>query len=173
MDKKELTALLNKHGITVESAFVPWSLSRNAGEDSPSLNWVVTLKQNGRKLLTTDYMAGCAHCPAYDQRGYNTVNGRADVLKECEGGKMVDPHPSIGLTHRAITPDPLDVINSLLLDSDVLNYDSFEEWAGDFGYDEDSRKGEAIYRACLAISLQFRKLGESVIAELREAFQDY
>jgi len=27
-------------------------------------------------------------------------------------------------------------------------YQSFEDWAGDYGYDPDSRKAEKVYRAC-------------------------
>jgi hypothetical protein len=173
METQAINELVKKHGITIESRFIPWSLSRNAGEDTPSLNWKITLKQNGRDLLTTDYMAGCAHCPAYDQRGYNTVDGRADVLSECEKGKRIRPDSTIGLTHRDINPDSLDVIHSLLMDSEALDYSSYEEWAGEFGFDEDSRKGEETYRACLKIALSLRPVGESLLAELRDAFQDY
>jgi hypothetical protein len=74
---------------------------------------------------------------------------------------------------RAITPDSVDVVYSLLLDSEVLEAGDFETWAGEFGYDPDSRQAEQIYNACLKIALQFRKIGESVISELREAYQDY
>lgn len=36
---------------------------------------------------------------------------------------------------------------------------SFEEWAGEFGYDRDSRKAEGIYRQCLEGFHKLRKAG--------------
>lgn len=164
LDKPGVT--IAKHGLTIESVFVPFSRSRNAGSKDPSLNWRVTLKHNGREVLTTDYSAGCAHAPSYKQGSYNTVDGHNAVLNECERGKSF-------ITAKPILPSTKDVIYSLLIDSDVLNYSSFEDWAGDLGYDPDSRQGEQVYNACLKIALQFRQIGESVIDELREAFQDY
>lgn len=163
--------IIAKHGLTIESVFVPWSLSRNAGEKSPSLNWRVTLKQEGRNILTTDYSAGCGHAPSYQQR--ETVDSHANVLRECEKGFAT--YGSMGMlnTKKPITPEARDVIYSLLLDSDALDHDSFESWASDFGYDTDSREAEKTYQACLKIALQFRKIGEAAIVELRDAFQDY
>lgn len=44
----------------------------------------------------------------------------------------------------------------------------------ELGYDPDSRKAEAIYKACLEIALKLRNaLGEDGLAKLREAAQDY
>ena len=125
------------------------------------------------EVLTTDYSAGIAHCPSYDTstfRGQVTVDGKTALEWETENGtKWRD-----GLRGAPILPDTLDVVNSLILDSDVLNYPTFEEWAGDLGYDPDSRKGEAIYRACLEIALKLRNvIGEDGMTQLREAFQDY
>lgn len=177
--KDKIGVTLAKHGLTVESVFIPWSLSRNAGEKNPSLNWKVTLKQNGRKILTTDYMAGCAHAPSYKQSFKRDPENERLVLAECEnGGKarymatmdyIAVPQSSKG----TLKPESRDVIHSLLLDSEVLDYPSFEDWAGNFGYEEDSRQAERIYNDCMKIALQFRRIGESVIEELREVFQDY
>lgn len=44
-----------------------------------------------------------------------------------------------------------DLLSSLALDaSSVIDGQSFEDWAGDFGYDTDSRKAERTYNACKA-----------------------
>lgn len=168
--KNRVGVVIKKHDLTIESVFIPWSQSRSAGEKDPSLNWRVTLKQGGRAILSTDYSAGCAHAPSYNQRGYNTVDGREAVRNECESGKK-----SLGTWGRgeAILPDSHDVIYSLLMDSEVLDYNSFEDWADSIGYDTDSRQAEQIYNSCLKIALQFHKIGESVIEELREVYQDY
>jgi hypothetical protein len=145
----------------------------------PSLNWRVTLLHNGRKVLTTDYGAGMAHCPFYKAGKASfrmTIWERERIMQECEKGFAIDAERSqsmIYLTKVKINPDSHDVIYSLLMDAEVLDFDGYEDWAGNFGYDEDSRKGEAVYNACMKIAMQFRKIGESVIAELREVYQDY
>jgi len=180
---EQIKSALEKHGLTVESVFVPFSKSRNAGNDTPSLNWRVTLKRNGRAVLTTDYSAGCGHAPFY-KKIKNTMRmtqwEHAELMRECETGYPVTRAAMgapMGLALQGrkspILPDPADVVYSMLTDSEVIDYSSFEDWAGNFGYDPDSRAGERIYNDCMKIALQFRTIGESAIAELREVFQDY
>jgi len=42
-----------------------------------------------------------------------------------------------------------DILDSLAMDvAGVIDHQSFEDWAGDYGYDPDSRKAEKVYRAC-------------------------
>lgn len=73
----------------------------------------------------------------------------------------------------AFTSDPamVDVLDCLASDaSGVESARGFEDWCGDFGYDTDSRKAEATYRACRKqwASLQ-RLLGADLAAELLAA----
>ncbi len=146
MAKEEIQAFMAENKVTIESEFVPWSQSRNKGEKHRSLNWRIRLLHAGRTILETDYSAGVAHCPSYRQ-----------------GRRTVD-----------IAPDACDVIASLSMNSRVLDCSSFEEWAGEFGYDVDSRKAESIYRACLEIALKLRNgLGEEGLRALQNATQDY
>lgn len=162
-------------GLTIRSEFIPFSKSRNAGEKHPTLNWRVTLLRNGREVLTTDYSAGCAHCPAYKLALPRSV--RAGAIKtECEEGRAahVVGGAVYGARGKSLQPDSRDVIWSLIMDSDVLNAGGFEEWASNFGYDTDSRKAESIYRACLEIALKLRNaIGEEGLRKLQEAGQDY
>lgn len=73
-----------------------------------------------------------------------------------------------------IEPNALDVIYSLSMDSSVLDYATFEQWAPELGIDPDSRQGEKVYRACLEIALAMRgAIGEKGLSELSDAFQDY
>jgi len=155
-------------GLTVESVFVPWSKSRNKGDKLPSLNWVVSLKRNGRLVWAGDYSAGCGHCPSKEEPARRW---------ECENGRQAkfvcDPFVYRG-TGPELKPDAIDVIYSLVMDADALDAGGFEEWAGALGYDVDSRKAEKVYNACIDIGLKLRRhLGEGGIAKLREAFQDY
>lgn len=182
MDKVKINEYLNQKGIKVESVFVPFSQSRNKGDKNMSLNWVVTIKKNDRVILSTDYSAGIGHCPSYVQGKKLTVDYFSLLQYECEKGKIAGSFsyalnsvvPPVNEKKRgSINPDSLDVIYSLLLDSGVLNFSSFESWADEFGYNEDSREVEKLYNECLKIALKFNQLGESTISELRELFQDY
>lgn len=152
-------------GMVVE--FVPFSQSRNKHEKSPSLNWRVSLYKSGKLFLTTDYSAGCGHAPSYKQ---NDNSKARDILvrNECETG-----HNAQGF-RKAIKPDLADVLYSLVSDSDVIDCGSFEEWAGNYGYEVDSRKAESTYRQCLEIALKLRNaIGEDGLQRLREVCQDY
>lgn len=175
----QIKAVLNEHNLTVESVFIPFSQSRNAGEKNPSLNWKVTLKQKGKNILTTDYSAGCAHAPSYKQSFKRNIDNERMVYAECEYGgeaqhtQTMDYISVPNSKKGTLKPNEQDVIYSLLMDSDVLEYACFEDWADSFGYSVDSRAHEKIYNACLKNALQFRKIGETAIAELREAYQDY
>jgi hypothetical protein len=182
--------------LSIAVKFVPWSQSRNKNEDNKSLNWTVTVKRLRRRpstpesghmltldnnyfdVLTTGYTARCGHCPAY-KNPVKFGDGRTDkyltdkrIATECETGFRVD---SFGRpTTKAILPDTIDVLYSLVMDSDVLGAGGFEDWAANYGYDVDSRKAESTYRACLENALKLRAaLGDDGLSKLREAFQDY
>lgn len=70
---------MNRHGVKVESVFVPWSQSRNRDERETdwsgkktnrpqrSLNWRVTITRNGREVVSLDYSSGIGHAPCYMQ----------------------------------------------------------------------------------------------------------
>lgn len=186
MSTKEDTDIqkaLEKYWIEYSAEFVPFSQSRNKDEKLPSLNWLVTLSRSGLSI-TTDYGQGCAHVVGYKQlwnpNAWDQKIQKDIINKTCETGKVHsywkhcdDVRPSL---KAKIQPQPgiEDVLSSLLLDSDVLNYATFEEWAGDFGYEEDSRSAERIYQACLKIALQINQMfTEAEREELRELFHDY
>lgn len=43
-----------------------------------------------------------------------------------------------------------DVLSCLASDaSGIENNDNFEDWPGEYGYDDDSRKAECVYKACV------------------------
>jgi hypothetical protein len=193
--KQQIMDWAARHGVTMTTEFIPLSQSRNKAEKSPTLNWRVTLrKQIGGigsemgpvkqyDIITTDYSAGCAHCPSYKftyEGGSTHRNNQRDqnTAWECENGLQVrkdkhTPEMRAGKTIPLI-PDLADVLYSLSMDADVLDSGSFENWASELGYDTDSRKAESIYRACLDIALKMRAaLGDSALQELRDACQDY
>lgn len=64
-------------------------------------------------------------------------------------------------------PTAADVLHCLVSDTTgVDSARSFEEWAGDFGYDTDSRKAEAVYLKC-------EEQGVEVHAFLGNLFNDF
>lgn len=180
MAQEELQTAIAALGLTIKSEFVPFSRSRNAKPhpkiSDRSLNWKVTLLRNGREVLTTDYGAGIAHCPSYKQGTMNTYDAERIVFETEHGYKAGQFSGHVGRApgSKPLEPNTLDVIYSLTSDSDVLDCGTFEEWASNLGYNTDSRKAEAIYRACLEIALKLRNaLGDEGLAQLRNAAQDY
>lgn len=178
MDKKEIEIVLAAHGLTMESTFIPFSKSRNKAEKNRSMNWEVTIKCNGRHVLATDYDAGIAHCPSYNQpvpawfsRHYSYWNHYATNF-ETEFGCKYNRNENKSATK--IAPDFVDVMYSLTADSGVLDQGDFETWADNYGYDHDSRSAEKMYKICLENALKLRAaLGEAGLTALREAYQDY
>lgn len=170
-------------GLTITSEFIPFSKSRNAkpskrdGKPWRSLNWVVTLRHNGKPIITTEYSAGEAHCPAYKSSIKPTRMKKFAIDFEIENGyqaKIAYGETYMAIKSKPILPEPLDVIHSLASDSDTLYYSTYEDWADSLGYDPDSRDGERIYRQCLEMALKLRSaIGESGLAQLRTAFQGY
>jgi hypothetical protein len=181
--RENAQAAIDAAGITITADFVPFSQSRNKADKMPSLNWIVHVLHKGREILATDYGQGYGHCPAYKNPS-KFHDGKHDkyttdqrIANECEKGRVTKEFGSIGIVsgqQKIPAPDVCDVLYSLCLDSDVLDSSGFEDWAANFGYDTDSRKSEAIYRACLDIALKLRAaLGDSILANLRQSFQDY
>jgi len=173
MAKDELRAVIAELNLSIKSEFVPWSKSRNA-KPTPkmsdrSLNWRVTLCAGDREVLTTDYAAGIAHCPAYDQRQAMrpTLDFAEKIAHETETGRRATGFKT------AIKPDAIDVIYSLVSDSEAIDY-SLEDWASNYGYNVHSRSAKKTYRACLIIGLKLNNsLGSNGLGRLREAAQDY
>ena len=54
-------------------------------------------------------------------------------------------------------PDPAEVLASVCREGADAD-ESFENWCANFGYDEDSRKAESIYRACTDNGKKARRL---------------
>lgn len=56
---------------------------------------------------------------------------------------------SMGRGHNGKAPELADVLDCIASDAATIeNADSFEDWASDLCYDEDSRRAERTYNAC-------------------------
>lgn len=155
----------------VPSSFVPHRY-KSRSNTAPS-GWVYRMATPAEALAQYRDAVTAAECESGVKMGLHPFgSGRDNVFLPVrvpvrEDGRTVQKH-------EPIMPDPLDVVYSLTMDSSVLDAGGFEEWAAEFGYDLDSRKAEATYRACLEIALKMRgAIGDSGLALLAEAFQDY
>lgn len=56
-------------------------------------------------------------------------------------------------------PDVAEVLDSLLMDANCVRWDSFEQFCHEYGYDQDSRKALATYKACEKTAKSLERLG--------------
>lgn len=165
-------------GLSVECAFVPFSQSRNAKEKSPSLNWRCAVTREGRPITgleAVDYMQGSGLCPA-SKAGAKLFPVKSDLAQaialECDKGRRAKPDFG-GRPYESrdpiAPPTVVDVLSALCMDSDVIDYPRFEDWAENLGFDPDSRSAEKTYRECLETALVLRAaIGDAALSELRE-----
>lgn len=182
MPEDDRAFILAALGVTLAATFVPFSQSRSKAEKHPSLNWLVTVKVRDRAVVSTDYMQGSAHAPAYNAPSFHPGPDRKRdqyatdkrIRMECETGKACGAF-GVSPTSRPISPPSVvDVLACLLLDASVIDAGSFSDWCGEYGYDDDSIKARAMYDGCMATALALRSgLGAKRVEELNELFQDY
>ena len=169
-----VAAYAEELGLTLTAQFVPQSLSRNAQERTPSLNWRATLIRKGRGArFTTDYMQGAGHIPGWSslKGGYAYLNNYAREV--AEKGRYSPQGPD-SISRRPLpAPSMADVLHCLLLDAEAYGL-PFEEWAGNFSFDTDSRKAERLYHECVATgSALSRLLTPPEMDRLRDLLADY
>jgi len=82
-------------------------------------------------------------------------------------------HAGLEARRKPITPTAAGVLYCLLSDAEAVDQ-SFTDWAGDLGYDTDSRKALETYEACCKIGQSLRTVfTHSQREELRILLQDY
>lgn len=79
------------------------------------------------------------------------------VTLRYQGRQMTTPYKTgLGWTN---APTAADVLESLLSDaSSIENGNDFEDWASNYGFNPDSRKAEAIYKATVKQTNKLRRL---------------
>ena len=117
--------------------------------------WIVALTYQGRKYRDITYRMGTGLSPEWFVSDKSKSN--------------------YGLHSRnwkATPPTATELIDSLFVDVNHLE-EGFEGWAGDFGFDTDSRKAYAIYQQCLETLPRLRALLGADFAKFEEAAWDY
>ena len=95
-----------------------------------------------------------------------------DITLYYKGREMETPF----FTGLAIdVPEKDDVISSLVLDCNVKDYDEFENWADDMGYDTDSRQAEKIFNDSKVLCDKFIAFvgSEEDFKKLEKKYEDY
>jgi hypothetical protein len=152
-------------GLGVTSEFVPTTAERTK---DLKVRWRVTLTRNGKDVYSTEYTQGIGHLEGANKSLTSlsrlSMDGEQLLRLACREEKHPFRHQL-----RAVPPKASDVWACILSDADALDHPSFESWASDYGFDEDSRKAERIYQTCLAAGLALRSaLGEPLFSELKE-----
>lgn len=170
-DYKQIDDAIAALDIEYSVDFVPQSQSRDPAIEC--LNWRIKFG-----TINVQYSQGVGHLPGYVHPRRRTIYVAAILKRACEEGvwdKNAQNYQR-SLTIGKVVPPPSvrDVVYSLLMESEVLDYSDFESWADNCGYDTDSRKAEIIYRTCLDTGLKLRSMmGDKKLNTLRELFQDY
>lgn len=192
--QKTLPQLLESLGVTVESRYL--GVQREpADKKTGEPGWLhfafaVTVKRADRPdAIETPYKLGVGHvklpaAPTFEMvravGNYATAENLLDALRrrrhirpeyEREERAIYDA----AARKQGLAPKPADVLHSLLSDGEAF-FDglTFEDWCDNLGFDPDSRKAEAAYRACDDIGRNLaRMFSLDEIAQLREAASDY
>lgn len=142
------------------------------GLDGDQFVWSCTLHR-AMKSYTFRYSAGLAHC---------THNRPLDVIAKEEVTPSLrdklSPRQMVDFRDGAHWIYPNEpTLESLLYcmqsDARAGDHSTFEEFASEFGYDEDSRKAEKIWIACREVDAKMRDLlGADYDAFMNENFDE-
>jgi len=185
-NKQALREYVESLGLTYQATFIPMRQDADRVKH-PELHWSITLT-SGTMFAQFPYSQGCGHVKGYEKMPVKTPYDRRIkeqcIRRTCETGGIEQLAGRYGLVKpgKQPAPDVLDVLYCLVSDASVRHCSSYEEWAGDYGYDTDSRKGEEIYRTCQKQTADLlRVLGQGHVGraamdrleKLEELFQDY
>lgn len=180
--QKEFDEIVNRLDLKASTQFVPFSISRNADSKQKSLNWKVTLSSI-RNKMTFDYTKGIGHLPypneiQLSRHQRSVVSQAIDFAVETGIARKI-ARGAMAFTimpgkEEFPTPSLQEVLYSLTQDAGVVHYLTYEQWATDFGYDLDSRKGERIYEECRAQASKLSDVlgGIDKIENLRDILQE-
>jgi hypothetical protein len=151
--EKEANEVLSEMGFSLESS------PASAGADN-MLEYTVRIRHNGNLVIAIPYRMGIGFVdlkkPLLRYLYSFTANEEAMFYAWKKSpyanfkDKALQLRVAVKLANsQKVKPQLANVLHSLMLDGEAFfNAQSFEDWAGEFGYDQDSRKAEATYREC-------------------------
>jgi hypothetical protein len=125
--------------------------------------WAVCVTRNGQSIQT-EYTAGCGN-RHYRNGKPIRLNYHDRTIDDVERNKRTKPD----------NPTLPDVLSCFVSDAQcVADGQTFEDFAADLGYEEDSRKAEKIFQGCRDEYFGLLRLCEHAeLEKLGELFQDY
>jgi hypothetical protein len=153
-------------------------------EDWPCISYRVAIHDSRRReVWSGDYHLGTGHVKFRGKRPVNLSLTEASIAEHLALGKTIRPEYRKEQAETAakfakvqgVTPKLNDVAHSILSDGAAFfDGQRFEDWAADFGYDPDSRKAEAVFKACDDTGRQLaRAFSRDTLDGLREWASNY
>lgn len=156
-------------------------------EPWPCVAYKLRLMRDGREIMTFPYRFGVGHfkpTKAEVDRAFGSLCGpfAADLQHMIATrfskhffnpkDKQLEADSAVWVAKlRKHAPTVADVLPALLMDGAAfMDAQTFEDWAADFGYDEDSRKAERDYHTCDATG---RKLAGSFSSDELDALREW
>lgn len=181
MTGKEISDKLTELGYSITSNCT------NPGDYKTASDWMITVTGPNGRTFQTKYNMGCAHRVWKKRDGYMPLGYGQINKNDYEHGRIGKPGERIDYNKKKTLfqvalwenytepsqPDLVDVIYCLTSDANCVRYgQSFEDFASELGYDEDSRSAERTYNACRDIWSSLIRIGVN-LDELTDLFQDY
>lgn len=151
---KTIQEFIQANGITLKSVLLAERPDGNDSDwDKKAFHYMVTLLRH--EVSAEGVLQD--HRPALGSMSTPYSKGSGHVYPESA---------NFMLRGKPIPPKADEVLDSLAVDcSGELS--NFEDWCSDYGYDTDSRKAEATFKACQSISNRLMKfLGKELYIEL-------
>lgn len=125
--------------------------------------WKVSFGRGGLAVEHFDFYTGLGHRTPAPETREDRGPMSARYARQVADDRLKRGKPVI--------PKAASVLHSLVLDADAIGQ-SFNDWAGDLGYDTDSRKALETFLACQENGVKLRRiLGD--LTSFREALEDY
>ena len=188
---QETTVTLNDTaiilGLSIESSAPRGEVEPAQSKESkpwPHIAYDVTLKRNGKPIWSGPYKLGVGHVKTPKLFSCARFTSKEQALlqtwQNTPYAEFTDKklHATVAAKLAAaqnVTPKLDDVLSSLLMDgSAYFDAQSFEEWCSDYGYDADSRKAEATWKACDEVGRNLaRAFTPSELSDLREVASNH
>lgn len=154
----ELSDAAETAGVVIQSAHLGVEWEGDHGSD----RWSCVLSHQGR-AATFEYFSGMGHrrlrrwAAKAEGTRYRTREGDLFTLLQAVKANLLTPVP----------PAVADVLSCVLSDAGACD-ETFDEWAGNLGYDNDSIKALNTYLACQRNGEKVRRLlGVELFEQLR------
>lgn len=170
-----------ENAITLESKYVdmvpdPWG---DGGDTKRKyFQWLCTLTKMGDyvSVYSSDYYTG----PGNAEYWYRGEKSTGYMERKYKGKCLPDSryykeNRSMWTTDRFMLPHPPkveDLLYSLQSDCAAGQILLFDEFCSDFGYDEDSRKAEHMWRKCQTVCGELQRFYAACFGEFMECRED-